>query len=269
MTQKSALVIAGVILIAVIGAYLIKVSSIKQKIDPVTDLFQILKMLEYTPNVGFSCIYKPGTVIQTIERGPDGQEKTIPFPRLFLLGENCFPGKSPIKSVYALPESAGRSSASLNIGAKLVGKFLPSLALDSSVVADYSFTFDNPHILAFARGELSQQFSDSCIRSFDQELKEGDKLEWFSVIQDVVEVDALNMEIKWKSGTKVEARVDTRQKIQKSFSEASAARPTGGIPLTAEAGASAEDDRKTVLSVKGPVIIAYRARPLYAVRQKQ
>lgn len=223
----------------------------------------------YTPNAGFSGLYQPGAVIQTTERGPDGQEKALSTPLLFLRGESCFPGKTPIQSVYALPDSTGTSSASLKVGAKLVGRFLPSLTLDSTVVADYSLAFDNPHVLAFAKGDISQQFSQSCLRSFDRELKAGDKMEWFSVIQEVVAADALKLEISWKSGTKAEERVDARKKLQKSLSGASAARPAGGIPFAADAEVSAEDDRKTVLSVQGPVVIAYRARALYPVRGTQ
>ncbi len=269
MTQKKALIIAGVILVAVIGAYLIKYISINRHSDPVVDIFQILVMQGYTPNSGFSGLYQPGAVIQTNERGPDGQEKTLTAPLLFLRGESCFPGKTPMQTVYALPDSTGKTSASLKIGAKLVEEFLPSLALDSSVVADHSLKFDNPHILAFAKGDLSHQFSQSCLRSFERELRAGGKMEWFSVIQEVVAVDALNMEIKWKSGTKAEERVDIRKKLQKSLSKASADQSAGGITLIAQAGVSAEDDRKTVLLLKGPVVIAYRARPLYPVKENQ
>jgi hypothetical protein len=263
MNRKTLVVIAVIVLLAVIGFFAVARKDVVQK-APLVDFFQVLQAQGYTPNAGLNGSLEPGAIIQTTERGPDGQEKALAPPLLFLRAGTCFPDKSPLQSPYALPDSTGTSSASLTLGAAFADKFLPSLGLDSSDAADYSLTFDNPHVLTFARGELSQQFSKACLTSFNRELKAKDKLEWFTVIVEVVAADALNFEITWKSETTVEARNTAKEKMKKTLAAAKVPREKG-MPVSAEVRVDSKENNRTALSVDGPVILAYRTRPLYAV----
>lgn len=233
--------------------------------NAVDGIFNILSRQGYIANIGFSGIYQPGNIIQTVETGQDGKETKLRTPIIFLWGSECFPGKKPKTSPFVLPDSSGISSASLNIGAELLGKLLPAVRLDSAVVADYSLKLENVHVRTFARADLSHQFSEKCVHALKEALDDGDKIEWFSVINEVVEVDSLRFELKWRSKTSVDARISAKNKVEDALAAAVKESKRMGAALKGDIKSVVDNDRTTVIEAQAPVVIAYRARPLQPV----
>ncbi len=238
-------------LLLVVAAYGIYVKIAIRPEEGLSDVFRLLEEQGYTPNVGLSDLYQPGTVIQTMESGPDGEERRLASPLPFLWGSDCFPGLEPRESPFVLPESTGKAAASLSLGAESLARLVPALALDDDALVRYRLELENPRLLTVTRPEVSRNFSEACVKALSQTLADGDRMEWFSVIVQAVVADALHFEMQWQSDASAEARLELRNRARKALGS-----PSGKLGLTAD------DEKKTVLQADGLVVLAYRARPI-------
>jgi len=232
------------------------------KPTPIPDIFGILRDQGYTANVGFSGVFAPGNVVQTKEADPDGGERALLTPVLFLWGSDCFPGITPGVTSFVLPQSSGTSSASLIVGAEALSRLVPRLHFDSNAVADFSLQIEKPRVHTLAKGDLSGNFSEKCVRAYDQQLKAGDRSDWYEVILDAVVAERLSFDLQWTVGSSLEARAAAARQVEQALSRALSAGDSGEQASGSEVDLAIEDQKHTVLKSDGPVIIGYRTRPM-------
>jgi len=137
--------------------------------------------------------------------------------------------------------------------------------LNSKAVADYSLKLENQGIYTFAKADLSHQFSEKCVRALEQTMRDGDKIEWFSVVLEAVVVDSLKLDMHWRTDASVEARIAVKNEARQTLAgilENSDPHKSGH---DVEVGLETDSDKATVIAAKGLVLVGYRARPLQPV----
>ena len=231
-----------------------------------SDIFHILKEQDYTANVGFDGTYRPGSVIQTMERGQDGSERQLASPLLFLWGSDCFPDLQPRESQFVLPESAGTAAASLSLTARTLSQLMPALRLDNSAVATYRLKFDNLRVETIAKADLSMSFSEKCVAALSQAVEHvddlpGEKIEWFSVIVAAIVADSLTFEMNWRTGLSGETRAAVRAQVEEQLSGL-VGQGEGEVSSGGEVALTLDNEKTTVMAAKGLVVVGYRPRPL-------
>lgn len=250
-------IVLGIIVLML--AYGLYVAFFVKEDRGLRDIFRILNEQGYTANVGLSGIFRPGNVIQVMEGGPDRPERQLLSPLLFLWGSDCFPDAELRESYFALPEYAGASSASLSLEPSMLVRLLPKLRVESRAVADYSLKLENTRVQTIARADLSGRFSEKCVEALRQTLDDGDKIAWFAVVVEAVVSDSLAFEVRWKIDSSAEARAAFKNELQQSLASVGGEHGrSGGL----EVNLAADDEKKTVISAKGLVVIGYRARPM-------
>jgi hypothetical protein len=232
------------------------------------DIFELLEQQGYTANVGLSGIYEPGNLIQTTQEGPGGKPVALGSPIIFSWGSDCFSDRTPRIAPFVLSDSQGSEANSISLGASIVNLFMPSLKLSHQSLADYRLDLENPQVYTFAKGDLSRQFSEKCVQSLANALEDGDKIEWFSIIIEAVTVDALTLEMNWRSGSSAEGRIALQDQIIQQLG--SILKGYSKDFLQAEAGLQliTDNEKNSVIKTDGPVIIGYRGRPLLPVYEK-
>jgi len=232
------------------------------------DIFEILEQQGYQANVGLSGIYEPGNVIQTTQEGPGGRPAALASPIVFAWGSDCFPDRTPRVAPFVLPDSQGTQANSISIGAGILSLLIPSLSFSHQTLTDYRLDLENTQVYTFAKGDLSRQFSDKCVRALAQAIADGDKVEWYSIITEAVIADALTFEMDWRSGASVEARSAQRDQVMQQLGSIlggysdSFQKPGSGLELTHDS------EKKSVIRTDSPVIVGYRIRPLQPVYEK-
>lgn len=232
------------------------------------DIFEILGQQGYQANVGLSGIYEPGNVIQTTQEGSDGRPAALASPIIFAWGSDCFPDRTPRAAPFVLPDSQGTQANSISIGAGILSLLIPSLTFSHQALTDYRLDLENTQVYTFAKGDLSRQFSEKCVRALAQAIEDGDKIEWYSIIIEAVIADALTLEMDWRSGASVEGRSAQRDQIMQQLGAilggySESFRKTGsGLELTLD------NEKKSVIRTDSPVIVGYRIRPLQPVYEK-
>jgi len=230
--------------------------------DGLTDIFGSLGEHGYTPNIGFSGTFRPGNVVQVAEQSSDGKDRLLRTPLVFAWGSDCFPNQTPRTSEFTLPQTKGSSSASVTIGADAVNRLLPSLKIDTTGVVDYTLKIENTRVQTFAKADLSGAFSERCVAALREAIDGGDKVEWFQVVMESVVADGLSMELHWKANTAVEARRSLTDKVEKALAQVVTAKDKPGDDSAIKVGVAKADEKETILSATGLVIIGYRARPI-------
>ncbi len=232
------------------------------------DIFEILEQQGYQANVGLSGIYEPGNILQTTQEGPDGQPAALASPLVFAWGSDCFPGRTPRVAPFVLPDSQGTQASSISVGASILSLLIPSLNFSHQTLADYRLDLENTQIYTFAKGDLSRQFSEKCVRALSQAIEDGDKIEWFSIIVEAVIAESLTLEMNWQSGSSLEGRSAQRNQIMQQLGSilsgySESIRPPGsGLELLHDS------EKKSVIRTDSPVIVGYRIRPLQPVYDK-
>ena len=126
-------------------------------------------------------------------------------------------------------------------------------------MADYSLKLENTRVQTIARADLSGRFSDKCVEALRQALDDGDKIGWFAVVVEAVVSDSLVFEVRWKVDSSAKARAVLKNELQETLASVEGeSGGSGGL----EINLAADDEKKTVISAKGLVVIGYRARPL-------
>lgn len=238
-------------------------TSAPSRPEGVADFLKALEDQGYRLNSGLAGIYEPGNVIQVTEQSANGKERALPSPVVFLWGPDCFPDQAARVSPFVIADSSGRQSSSFSLGAGLIGKLLPSLNIDRKSVADYHMTLGNTTVHTIAKGDLSRNFSSSCVRKLSQAIEDGDRAEWFAVIVEAVKADSLDLEMTWAKGLSAGARVALLDSIQGQLGAvAGAAGPKAAV------GMVSDNANSSVIRAQGPLILGYRARPLQPVYAK-
>jgi len=251
----------GLALLMVVVGFIVY-ARVYMKPTPIPDIFKILQDQGYSANIGFSGVFGPGNVVQIAERGPNREERTLPTPVLFLWGADCFPGMTPRIDPFALPQTSGMSSASLNVGAEALAKLVPKLQVDSRAIVEYTLKIENLRVHTFAKGDLSGSFSDKCVHAYDRQISAGDKPEWFAIILDAVVAERLNFEMKWSADTSAKERAAATRDAEEALSQMlTTARPGKEAP-EASVQLKSQDQEHTIIAAEGPVFIGYRARPM-------
>ncbi|HLZ41770.1 MAG TPA: hypothetical protein VKQ11_12455 [Candidatus Sulfotelmatobacter sp.] len=247
--------------IAAVAAYVVYSRYfLKRQIS--TDVFSLLEQRGYTPNPGFSGLFRPGNIIQVSEPGENGGERALATPLLFAWADECFPDKAPRNEEFTVAQGTGTQSASLKVSGDRVFRLVPSLTLDSRAVANYSLKVGDTRVLAFAKGELSGGFSKSCVEKLNQAIRAGDKVEWFRLILSSVVADELTLEMQWKQNLSADARGAVVEKSKSALSQVDSGEQPASRNSGVRMGITDSGAMTTAISAKGLVILGYQARPI-------
>lgn len=254
----------GILLVALpVSYFMYRKYAIQRK--GMEDFFVSLDRRGYTPNIGFSGVFRPGNVIQVSEEGPDAKERTLLTPIVVAWADKCFPNQIPRTLEFTLPEFRGESSADLTLTGNMLSRIFPSLDVDNKAVSNYSLTLENVRIQTYAKTDLSSEFSAPCVATLRTAINGGDKVEWFRVVLESIVADALTLQMDWNSN----ASMETREKVAKNAGTAlnqSLATGTGSDAAELKVAVKTNDTKRTIVSARGFVIVGYRARPLQPVR---
>ena len=232
------------------------------------DFFVLLNQRGYTPNVGFSGVFRPGNVIQIAEQGSDSRDRELATPLVVAWADKCFPGRTPRTLEFTLPEFQGQSSADLTLSGKMLSRMMPSLNLENNAVASYSLTLENTRIQTFAKADLSSEFSAPCVAALQTAIDGGEKVEWLRVVVEAIVADALTLQVDWKDNASMESRENLANKASKALTRTTAASDAGGIDSALMVAFINSDTMPISISAHGFVIVGYRARPLQPVLAK-
>lgn len=261
---KNARLIVLVFSLAILLTSYFYFNHLSKQTKPLDDLYSVLHQQGYHPNIGLSGIFSTGTIIQTLESSKDGQTVVINPPIVIMWGEECFPGLHPVSSGFALPDTYSSLSNTLQLDSASIGRFIGGLTIDNKMARSQVLRLENVHVLTFAKGDLSQQLSNKCVDVLSRSISEGDKAEWFGVINETVVADQLYYEIHWQDETAAEIRQQELEQIKSTLAQiVNVAQPSQTDTEGIKIGLGSESS--TVISVQGPVILAYRTRPLQPV----
>jgi hypothetical protein len=229
------------------------------------DFFVLLNQRGYTPNVGFSGVFRPGNVIQVAEQGAEAKDLLLATPLVVAWADKCFPGRSPKTLEFTLPQFQGQSSADLTLSGNMLSRMMPSLNLENSAVASYSLTLENTRIQTFAKTDLSSEFSAPCVAALRTAIDGGDRVEWLRVVLEAIVADALTLQVDWKDNASLETREKVANMAGRALTQTAASSQAGGGDSELKVAVTKDDTKKTTVSAKGFVIVGYRARPLQPV----
>jgi hypothetical protein len=201
--------------------------------------------------------------VQLVERGPDGEERPLRSPQVFMWGADCFPNLEPHLSGFVLPDTTARTSASLGLDDLRLTSLMPELSPSSVAVGEVRLKFGNPRVESLARGDLSGRFSPSCVEALRRTVRAGDRFEWFGVVVDAVVSDSVELEIHWKLDASAEAKQSAAGAAESSLAAVLQQDPGDGDGEESLAvRLAATDERHTSFSGRGRLVIGYRTRPL-------
>ena len=229
------------------------------------DFYVLLDQRGYTPNVGFSGVFRPGNVIQVAEEGPDAKDHQLATPLVVAWADKCFPTQVPRTLEFTLPEFQGQSSADFTLHGNMLSRMLPSLDFQDKAVANYSLTLENVRIQTFAKADLSSEFSAPCVAALRTAIDGGEKVEWLRVVLEAIVADALTLQVDWNDGASSEAREKLASRVGKTLTQ-SLVSGSGGTESELKLAVETNDTKRTSVSARGFVIVGYRARPLQPVR---
>ena len=254
---------ASVVLLAIPVIYFVyRKDTIRNK--GLEDFFVLLDQRGYTPNVGFSGVFRPGNIIQVAEQGSDAKDRQLATPLVVAWADKCFPGRTPRTLEFTLPEFRGQSSADLTLSGKMLSRMMPSLNLENNAVASYSLTLEDTRIQTFAKADLSSEFSAPCVAALQTAIDGGEKVEWLRVVVEAVVADALTLQVDWKDNASMETRENVANTASKALRRTAAA-GNAGDNSELKVAVTKSDTKQTTVSAKGFVIVGYRARPLQPV----
>ena len=208
----------------------------------------------YEPNIGFHSKLLPGTIIQVMRRGKDGNPVKEQIPRVFLSADDCYKGIKTEASDKVLPGITGTKSGGFQVDGKALGAILPSLSFDNSSVENYSLKFNEPKVLYIPRGRMLGNMSMLCRKALTYAIKNGDHLEWYQLINEVVAAEGFSFTASW-AGTRaydIGYRKEVQKKLLSQLNDA-----TSGSLKSSDTG-----DRSFELKTDKQIIFAYLALPI-------
>ena len=248
---------AALAALAVVGLYIVNRPA--PAAGGLTDLFALLTQQGYRANTGFSGNFEPGNIVRIAEAGPDGLGRPLATPVVFMWASDCFPGQAPRRTEFVIPESAGSSSAALTLGAGALRRWLPAFGIAESAASSYSLRLDDTAVQTFALGDLSGAFSDRCVRALEAAMKAGDAPAWFAIVVEAVIAEGLSMQVEWRGALDAGTRDSATEYVRDTLARLT--RSNEGAAANS-ARVEAQDTRRTVIAADGPLIVAYRARPI-------
>jgi len=222
---------------------------------PPEDLDAQLVQAGFELNPGFAASFRPGDVIQIVETDGKGGGRPLPRPVLFLRHEDCFPMQAPTTAAFALASRSGQRSGSLQVQGAVARRLLPGLRLSGQEVRSYALTIERPQVATLARADLSGRFAHTCVERFQEALDSGDRPAWFGTVNETVVADALTFTVEWHAKTSGEIRKRLASDLRRDL-------PGVGGPVAT----ALDSSEKTVLRAPGPVLLAYRYRPMEPVK---
>lgn len=249
---------AAMVLLA--GCQLI-VPNGKTVTDPeYTDIFMVgLKKQGFEPNIGFTPKYTPGTIIQVISRDQNGKPFKEIMPRVFFSSEECYPNVKTKIIDAVLPGVRATQNGGFQLNSKLMDIFLPNLNLNNSEVENYSMKINKPKILLMSKGSMMGQMSRKCSKALTQALKDGDKIEYYRIIDEVMAAEGFSFQLAWAatSGFEIGYRKNIQQQLQDQFSMISNDKST-----SASLSSTNESERFSELKTDNQVFFAYKSRAI-------
>ena len=258
--KKPAIVIMAVLVALVIGFFIY--TRVFFTGNQLVDVCEILESQGYSCNASLSGMYRPGDIVQITEATPDGKERALAPPVVFLWGADCFPEKTPRVAPFTLPQTSGTSTASIGLGANMVSGILPSLKLDSAATIDYNLKLENVTVQTLAKGDLSGKLSLTCVDALERQTRGGDKPGWFSVILESVIADKLLLVISWKADTNADARASIVRSTKDDLTKLIKKGDTQSSQAELNVGVKSDDTKHTVIETHGSVVLGYRARSM-------
>lgn len=252
------------IMLSLTGCQLIKPGTITD--EGYTDIFmKNLKEQGFEPNIGFTPLYEPGTIVQVISLGADGKPYKEVMPRVFLSSEECFPNVKTKTIDAVLPGVTGTQNSGFQLHSKLVEIFLPNLDIDNTQVENYSMKINKPKVLLMPKGDMLGNMSKKCRKALHFTLKGGDKIEWYRVIDEVMAADGFSFRLSWAatSGFDIGYRDMLHKQLKDHLSSA-----TDSKPSSASISATDESERFSELKTDKQVFFAYKYRSLYVIDPK-
>ena len=218
--------------------------------NALNDLEKSLRAMGYEPSVGLTGP-PPGTVVQVARRGTDGRLQSIHPPKVVLLAEQCFPGKTPSSAPFPLPHRMVSRKTALQKARAL--KLLREFPL--SIAKSWEVSLTNPHLQTFAKPELSQSFSPGCLIHLQTVFDRGEAPAQYATILEAVVVDGMSLLVEWPSGLEGRGRV-----LAELFALSK--------KKTIQIHVSIEERGKTRLDIQGPLILAYRTASMEPVGER-
>lgn len=215
--------------------------------QPMTGVADQMRADGLTPNVGLAAHYLPGTVIQ-FRRG----DEVLTRPEILLWPDQCFPDKKPRSAPYFLPSTSGKKDSALRLDASEVASFLPSFGIEGAKT--WNIVFTKPQSLAFARLELSEEFSPDCLTRLQKSWDAGDLPAWMATIGESVVASAMTLVVEWDAGVDDGVRSRGAEEVRKTLETADT-----------KIGLVASTSEKTVFEVERQIVVAYRSYSMEAV----
>lgn len=213
-----------------------------------------LQSQDFEPNPGLSAQFLPGSVIQThASKNGRNKSKELDAPLLFLRSEACFPGSTPESSEFVVPQGSGSFSGDVSTSVK-GPKILPSLSVDVSRDMTWTLSVDNPRRVAFAKADLSQNFSQECLEKLTAAVNAGEQLGWFGTVTEAIMADAMVMTFTQATAMSAEAKLAFGQAL-------------GGALPSAKIATASESETSLTLRAEGEILIGYRFRRMAAVEE--
>ena len=221
--------------------------------DPEESLIAELEAQGLAFNPGLTDRFVPGTLIQISD-----QQGTLPSPLLIKSAQECFPGRTPRSSPFALRQRTGSGSGTLKLGLQELLRLLPQLDLQGDIQRRWSLAIEKARLLEFSRIDLSEAFSPACVQALEAALNQGDRQEWFAVIDRAITADSLRLSQQESSQLRGQGGAQARAKTVRS--ELGGSTP-GSITVQGE--------QTTVLeTASGPFVLAYGFRPIQGVKER-
>lgn len=213
--------------------------------DPVQDLKAEFQEMGLTLNVGLASHYLPGTVIQTQKNG-----ELLPRPEILLWPDACFPDQEPRPSPFFLPSRKGQSQ--LQINASEVTHFLPSLNIQGA--KSWNLVLQEPQTLAFARLDISEEFSKDCLFRLERAFDGGEDITAMATIGESVVASGMTLTVEWNADANAELRSQARNQVEANLG-------SGEMKVESRTGAG----ERSVFEVKERIVLAYRTYEMEAV----
>lgn len=228
--------------------------------DRYTDIFMnSLKKQGFEPNIGFTPKYTPGTIIQVISRDQNGKPFKEVMPRVFFSSEECYPNVKTKVIDAVLPGVRATRNGGFQLNSKLMDLFIPSLNIDNTEVENYTMVINKPKVLLMSKGSMIGQMSKKCSKALTQALRDGDKIEYYRIIDEVMAADGFSFKLAWAatSGFEIGYRKNIQQQLLDQFSMTADDKST-----SASLSSTNESKSFSELKTDNRVFFAYKSRAI-------
>lgn len=173
-------------------------------ISGLADYKNTLAEVGFNENIGFRANLSPGSLIQVAGATNTAQHEQYTLPRLFMPGADCYPDLQVTETGFYPAAGKQENAHGFFFNNVMLGYFLPQLHFLKDEGLSYTLNITKTKSLSFARGKMMGHMSDNCVQALTLALNDGDKLEWFRLVMDVLVVDEIRLELHWLQQTATE-----------------------------------------------------------------